>query len=75
MVGFGSLSSAATGEAWWDSVSWSAEQPEVEVYAQAEHHIVYKHEDVYACFPSLYQYEDGTLVSWFRNARAAQPYR
>ncbi len=65
VVGFGSLSSAATGEAWWDYVTWSAEQPEVEVYAPAEHHIVYKHEDVYACFPSLHRYEDGTLVSGF----------
>lgn len=65
LVGFGSLSSAATGEAWWDYVSWTAEQPEVEVYPRAEHHVVFKQEDVYACFPSLYQYEDGTLVSSF----------
>ncbi len=46
VAGFGSLS--------------SAERPEVEVYAQAEHHIVYKREDVYACFPSLHRYEDDT---------------
>ncbi|MBC8874178.1 MAG: exo-alpha-sialidase [Planctomycetes bacterium] len=65
VVGFGSLSSAATGEAWWDYVTWSAEQPEVEIYSHAEHHIVYKREDVYACFPSLHQYEDGSLVSGF----------
>ncbi len=65
VVGFGSLSSAATSEAWWDSVTWSAEQEEVEVWPSAEHHIVYKQEDVYACFPSLYQYEDGSLVSGF----------
>ena len=37
----------------------------VEVHARAEHHIVYKHEDVYACFPNLHRYEDGTLVSGF----------
>lgn len=65
VVGFGSLSSAATSEAWWDSVTWSAEQPKVAVWPNAEHHIVYKREGVYACFPSLYQYEDGSLVSGF----------
>lgn len=57
--------SAATGEAWWDYVTWSAEQPEVEVYLRAQHHIVFKQEGVYTCFPSLHQYEDGTLVSAF----------
>ena len=65
VVGFGSLSSAATGEAWWDHVTWSAEQPEVEAYQRAQHHIVFKQEGVYACFPSVHQYEDGTLVSGF----------
>ena len=65
IVGFGSLSSAATGEAWWDYVAWTAEQPEVNVWPNAAHHIVYKQEDVYACFPSLHQYEDGTLVTGF----------
>jgi len=65
LVGFGSLSSAATGEAWWDRVTWSAEPPEVEVYANAEHHVVFKEEDVYACFPSLYSYDDGMLVTSF----------
>ncbi len=65
IVGFGSLSSAATGEAWWDYVTWTAEQPHVDVWPHATHHIVYKQEDVYACFPSLYQYDDGTLVSSF----------
>lgn len=65
LVGFGSLSSAATGEAWWDDVAWSAEQPKVNLYSDASHHIVYKQEDIYACFPSLYQYSDGTLVSSF----------
>jgi hypothetical protein len=65
LVGFGSLSSAATGEAWWDHVTWSAEQPEVDVYPRAEHHVVFKKEGVYACFPSLYQYDDGTLVTSF----------
>ena len=65
LVGFGSLSSAATGEAWWDRVAWCAEQPDVEVYSRAQHHIVFKQEGIYACFPSLYQYEDGTLVTGF----------
>lgn len=65
IVGFGSLSSAATGEAWWDYVTWTADQPHVDVWPHATHHIVYKQEDVYACFPSLYQYDDGTLVSSF----------
>ncbi len=44
LVGFGSLSSAATGEAWWDRVTWCAQQPEVEVYPRAQHHIVFKQE-------------------------------
>ncbi len=65
IVGFGSLSSAATSEAWWDSVTWTAEQPKVDVWPNAKHHIVYKKEDVYACFPSLYLYDDGSLVSGF----------
>jgi SAM-dependent methyltransferase len=65
LVGFGSLSSADTGEAWWDYVRWSAEQPEVAVYPRAQHHVVFKQEGVYACFPSFYQYEDGTLVTTF----------
>ncbi len=65
IVGFGSLSSAATGEAWWDSVTWTAEQPQVDVWPNAQHHIVFKQEDVYACFPSLYQYDDGLLVTSF----------
>ncbi len=65
LMGFGSLSSAATGEAWWDEVSWAAEQPEVDVYPHARHHVVFKQEGVYACFPSLYQYDDGTLVTSF----------
>lgn len=65
IVGFGSLSSAATSETWWDCVTWTAEQPKVDLWPNAEHHIVYKKEDVYACFPSLYQYQDGTLVSGF----------
>ncbi len=65
IVGFGSLSSAATGEAWWDSVTWTAEQPKVDVWPKAQHHIVYKQEDIYACFPSLYQYDDGLLVTSF----------
>jgi hypothetical protein len=65
IVGFGSLSSAATGEAWWDYVTWTAQQPEVNVWPNATHHVVYKQEDVYACFPSLHQYDDGTLVTSF----------
>ena len=65
LVGFGSLSSAATGEAWWDRVTWCAEQPEVEVYPRAQHHVVFKQEGIYACFPSLHQYDDDTLVTGF----------
>lgn len=65
LVGFGSLSSAATGEAFWDQVRWWAEQPEVAVYPHAQHYVVFKQEDVYACFPSLYQYADGTLLCSF----------
>ncbi|MHB8900281.1 MAG: sialidase family protein [Thermoguttaceae bacterium] len=65
LVGFGSLSSAETGEAWWDFVAWTAEQPRVELWPNATHHVVFKQEGVYACFPSLYLYEDGLLVASF----------
>lgn len=65
LVGFGSISSAATGEAWWDQVAWSVDLPEVKTYTLAKHHIVFKKENVYACFPSLYQYSDGTLATSF----------
>ncbi|NOX55543.1 MAG: hypothetical protein GXP27_14120, partial [Planctomycetes bacterium] len=65
VVGFGSLSSAATGEAWWERVSWSVTYPDVAVWQEAEHHVVFKRRGVYACFPSLYLYGDGTLVTQF----------
>jgi hypothetical protein len=65
VVGFGSLSSGATGEAWWERVTWSVTYPDVAVWQQAEHHIVFKRPGVYACFPSLYLYDDGTLVTQF----------
>lgn len=65
LVGFGSLSSAATGEACWERVTWSVRQPPVEAYPLARHHVVFKQEGVYACFPSLYQYADGSLVTGF----------
>ena len=65
LIGFGSLSSPATGEAWWDRVRWSVTHPDVPVWQQAEHHVVFKRTSVYACFPSLFLYDDGTLVTQF----------
>jgi len=64
-MGFGSLSSAATGEAIWPEVRWRARFPEVEVYPDGEHFIVYRAPEVYACFPSLYEMPGGVLYSTF----------
>ncbi len=46
-------------------LTWADPQPQVEVCSHATNHIVFKQEGVYACFPSLYQYKDGTLVTSF----------
>ncbi|MCC7492549.1 MAG: exo-alpha-sialidase [Fimbriimonadaceae bacterium] len=65
LVGFGSLSSPATGEAWWRRVAATVSFPEVTVWPHAEQTVVYRQPDVYACFPSLLAQPDGSFVSSF----------
>lgn len=65
LVGFGSCSSAATGEAWWDWVRAESEVEDVELYPDAEHFVIFRQPDVYACFPSCYALPDGTLWTSF----------
>ena len=64
-MGFGSLSSPATGEAIWHALRWRNQFPDVAVDPDAEHFTVCREPDVYACFPSLYAMPDGTLYSTF----------
>lgn len=64
-IGFGSLSSAATGEAVWHELRWRVEHPDVAVHPGAEHFDVYRQPDVYACFPSLYEMPGGALYTTF----------
>ncbi len=66
-VSFGSISSAAQSEALWDFVryaSYGRLNPPPCV-AGARDVVIYKEADVYACFPSLRETEDGTLVTGF----------
>ncbi len=65
LVGFGSCSSGATGEALWEFVRYRAELPSVPLIKGAENFIVYKQSGVYACFPSLLHMSDGTLYTRF----------
>jgi len=65
LVGFGSCSSAATGEAVWKQVRYHAYKPEVHLVPHAKQVIVYKQPEVYACFPSFAKAEDGALYSGF----------
>jgi len=66
-VSFGAGASVAQSEALWDYVRYAVlgtlEAPEV--IAGAEHVAIYKKKGVYACFPSLVQLGDGTLVTGF----------
>ncbi len=65
IVGFGSISSAATGEALWKSVRAVTKYPDVISYPRAEHVIVYRKPGVYACFPSLGTTSEGWLATRF----------
>ncbi|MCC6356244.1 MAG: exo-alpha-sialidase [Verrucomicrobiae bacterium] len=65
LVGFGSISSAATGEALWRSVRAVASYPDVRPHPGLEHHIVYRQPGVYACFPSLGRTPEGWLATRF----------
>jgi len=65
VVGFGSISSAATGEAVWRSVKYALNRPPTTPEVHAEHVLIYRKEGVYACFPSLVNYGTGKLVTSF----------
>jgi hypothetical protein len=65
IVGFGSLSSAATGEAFWRSVRATTTHPDVKELPGAEHVIVYRKPGVYACFPSVARTPEGWIVARF----------
>lgn len=65
LVGFGSCSSPATGEALWEFVRFRALSPSVNLPPGVEHRIVYKQPGVYACFPSLLRLPDGSLHTTF----------
>lgn len=65
LVGFGSLSSAATGDALWEYVRHRTFVPTARLVAGAEHSIVYKKPGVYACFPGLMRMPDGALFTSF----------
>ncbi|MFA6561720.1 MAG: sialidase family protein [Verrucomicrobiia bacterium] len=64
-VGFGSLSSAATGEALWEFVRHRTHAPAARLAEGGEHIVVYKKPDVYACFPGLMRLPDGALFTSF----------
>ena len=59
---FGSISSPATGEAYWREVKYRVELPPVRVLPGARHVVIYKKQDIYACFPNIVQLDDGRLV-------------
>jgi len=65
LIGFGSCSSAATGEAFWEFVRHRAFTPTARNITGTEHIIVYKKPGVYACFPSLSRMPDGALLTGF----------
>ncbi len=65
VVGFGSISSPATGEAIWKTVRYAMTRPPTSPEIDAEHVLIYKKEGVYACFPSLVNYGQGKLVTSF----------
>ena len=65
LVGFGSCSSGATGEALWEFVRYRTFAPLATLVTAAENVIVYKKPGVYACFPSLMKAADATLFTNF----------
>jgi hypothetical protein len=64
-VGFGSCSSAATSEAYWESVKYCVLTPKEPQPVGMKHTVIFKQEGVYACFPSLTVLDDGRLVTSF----------
>jgi hypothetical protein len=78
-VSFGAGSSAATGEALWDWVRWTVRPvlrgPEERDVPDAEHRVVYKRADRYACFPDLTMEPDtGRLFTAFAAKGVATHY-
>lgn len=66
VAGFGSLSSAATGEARWEFVRHRTFlAPACQPLEGAEHIVVYKKPGVYACFPGLIRTPEGAFLSRF----------
>ncbi len=65
LVGFGSCSSGATGEALWEFVRYRSAVPRPETVPGAQHVIIYKKPGVYACFPSLRVGDDRALYVSF----------
>jgi hypothetical protein len=60
---------AVSTEISWYCAAESEEPADGQVYRHAQHHVVFKQDGVYACFPSLYQYPDGTLATiYYLNA-------
>lgn len=62
---FGSISSAATAEAYWRELRYVAYNIPATPIEGAEHVIIYRQEGVYACFPSLIRLDDGRLYTTF----------
>lgn len=65
VIMFGSVSSPATGEAYWKDVRWVSFVIPARPIEGAQHVIIYRREGIYACFPSLCRLEDGTLYTTF----------
>jgi len=65
----GAISSAPTGESYWDYLRYRVEQrgprEEIATEASARHVVVFKEMGVYACFPSLLRASDGALYTQF----------
>lgn len=64
-ISFGSISSAATAEAYWRELRYVVYTIPVAPIEGAEHVVIYRQEGVYACFPSLIRLEDGRLYTTF----------
>jgi len=65
LVSFGSISSAATAEAFWQEIRYVAPVIPVTPIEGAENVVIYRQEGVYACFPSLVRLDDGRLFTTF----------
>ena len=65
VVIFGSISSASTGEGYWKDVKLRVELPPVQTLLDARHVVIYKKQDVYACFPNFKELPDGRIAARF----------